>query len=320
MAYIYQYTSTPNNAVNLLPASMGETLYWIKEALKQAGWVVKASSDGTTYNSTSDIITSAGAVSNGMGNANAWFRIQHPSGAGNREYLFQRTSGELNAKVYYSAIAGCTGGSPNATTLPTATDGQFLLGSSGAFAQWMPTAGTYRLNIGTDNAAPYGFYAIAIPTGGGTQSGVFCDPLVSGTYSTSDPDPCLTWAGFNQAFAFGNIGSSSIQFFKGWWKYGSTTPTAVFAAWSGFGYASSGTTASPDALGVNPHSGFDDLLPIYFGRIATSANNGLKGLSSIFRWNCTTRVDGDYVDIGAERRLCFDSVNIPFPQAVVPVI
>jgi hypothetical protein len=161
MTWIWQYTATAYNAVNLLPSTGSWATYYIKEALKQAGWVVKSSSDGTTYNASADQITTGNSGANGMANASAWFRIQSPAGAGGREFTFQRST-NLNWRVKFSHADGFTGGAPAATVTPSATDEQIILGggtdAAPTYAGFYYTDATYFIHIGTDNAAPYGFY------------------------------------------------------------------------------------------------------------------------------------------------------------------
>jgi len=74
--------------VNQTPSTFAECAFRLKQIMVTAGWVVKSSSDGTTFNSTGDQITSANTGAGGMNNNNAWFRIQDP--AGGREFTLQK--------------------------------------------------------------------------------------------------------------------------------------------------------------------------------------------------------------------------------------
>ena len=110
------------------PATGAVAMYELKELLKLAGWTVLSSSDGTTYNSGGDQITSGASGANGMANNNAWFRIRSPAGAGAVSFTFQRGTTNLAWRIVRSRTAGFTTGSPSATVVPSASDGGTMLG------------------------------------------------------------------------------------------------------------------------------------------------------------------------------------------------
>jgi hypothetical protein len=99
---------------NQTPATCAEAVYNLKTLLKLVGWTVKKSSDGTTYNSTGDQISSGASGANGMNNARAWFVIQEP-GTVPRQFCLQRqntvgVNTSYQWRVKYSRYAGFTGG------------------------------------------------------------------------------------------------------------------------------------------------------------------------------------------------------------------
>jgi hypothetical protein len=130
-------------------AGLSWVMYEMVSRLVVSGWTVPASSDGTTYNASGNVFTnghlySQSTVTAGSPlNANAWWRLRHPSGA--CELLFHHSI-STNADAYtvrYSA-AGFTGGTPNATTAPTATDEVYVFGSSGNFQNIVGGSSTGR--------------------------------------------------------------------------------------------------------------------------------------------------------------------------------
>ena len=139
-------------------------LYYLKETLKNAGWTILASSDGTTYNSSGDQISSPDAGTNGMNNTSAWFRITDPDNS--REFVMMRGNTALNAYIKYSRSSKFSGGSPSATVLPTTAGGDsaVLVGtgndstSATNSSALVTTANTARLHIITDNSSTNGVY------------------------------------------------------------------------------------------------------------------------------------------------------------------
>jgi hypothetical protein len=139
------------DSVNQLPATGAVAIYQLKTLLVSAGWVVKSSSDGTTYNSTGDQISSGGSGTGGLGNNHAWFRIQDPGTR--REFIFQRGTNNTDWRAKFSESAKFTGGSPGATQTPSATDEGYYW-SSGNDA-----TPTYTTLFGPD--ATYRFHVVA---------------------------------------------------------------------------------------------------------------------------------------------------------------
>lgn len=74
-----------------------QAIFNLKELLKSAGYQVLSSSDGTTYNSTGDQISSGSSGANGMANNRAWFRIRSVDGI--NEWVFQRDSSNTSWRI-----------------------------------------------------------------------------------------------------------------------------------------------------------------------------------------------------------------------------
>jgi len=172
---------------NFIPATFAEAIFRIKQLLKSCGWVVQASSDGTTFSTTpgnvNDVITTAGAGAGGMANTLAWFVIKKPdSGA---MFCFQRVddatvypaalntlgyapllgfSANLCWRIKYTLFAPFTSGTPSAIETPTSVDEHIIVGGGTDAAPTFAVVPLYpdgdqTFTISADNAAPYGWWA-----------------------------------------------------------------------------------------------------------------------------------------------------------------
>jgi len=293
-----------------------QLVFRFKALLKLVGWIVKSSGDGTTFNSSGDQITSATTGSGGMANANSWFRIQDPGGT--REFCMQ-TNGSIGQwRVKYSAQAKFTGGSPSATVMPTATDEQFLIGTSGTFVSWMnSTDATYRWNAAADAAAPYGFWSVGFRPNsidGTTLDGVLVmDPMVTGTYPVSDADPVVLIASTSGTPFTSLTTQSNTQ--RAWYNYGQTG--ATFQQIQAMQYGASSTPLIPaqaEVLLTYFNKKFS--YPLFWGRTTSgsqAAPNGWKGMSSIFKFNSSRFATGTAIGINTARdRICFGDINLPW--------
>lgn len=175
---------------NTGPANGTAAIFTLIDRLCNAGWLVKAWSDATTYTggvslSTNPFGSSASGAGN-LGNTSAWFRIAAPDGS--REWMFQRGASDVTWSVARSRL-GYTGGSPNATTLPTdATSGQAMFASATFFA-----APPGAWNISCETGAPYGFFAWAI-SASNVKTILIDEPLLANTYPAADADPVMSCA------------------------------------------------------------------------------------------------------------------------------
>lgn len=147
----------------------GACLYFIKQLLKSAGWVVRGSGDGlAAYSSSSDVISSGSSGAGGFYNASAWICLEDPAGL--RELVLQLVTADVGTSstisqvnYFYSKSAGFTFGSANATTAPTATDRQTIKSSKGF--SWLSATPTNYIFGGADTQAPYGFWTASVDNG-----------------------------------------------------------------------------------------------------------------------------------------------------------
>lgn len=282
---------------NQTPATGSETIYLLKELLKTVGWSVKSSSDGLTYNSTGDQITSASSGAGGMDNANSWFRIQCPTmGSVTRELCYQRGAGATTARIKYSYSAGFTGGSPGITRVPSATDEQTLLGSgtdaAPTFSSLFTTNATYRAHMAAgDISDGYSFYCITYPICDGSvtnnsQMSMLCMDKISSPM-TGDVDGYVFYCGSNITNFYSNNSSSP----KTWIQKGAATE--AFLGFSPLSLARAGTH-SDDLFGVNAVSGKANIIPVIYARALTetSYHTGIKGTSYMFNISTVSRPNG----------------------------
>ena len=298
----YQYS------VNNTPATGTAAMYLVMTTLVAAGWTVKSSSDGTTYSSTGNQITSGNTGTGGLGNNNSWFRIQAPLvGSQHREFTFQRPSINTGWRVKYSPTAGFTGGSPGATQTPTATDEQVIVGSgtdaAPVAATLFGTDAAYRFNVmAGDSTIGYSFYWVGTTINSNSvnslTSGFLLDVMQSGSYPSADPDPCVIYFNTASVFTSGTLtyGNSKALLNTTYVNvvtqgiFFNTTPNSLDI----FLPASFGTTYSV----TNPFTYGDNLLPIIWGRDGSqTAPYGYKGVSSLMLCPSTVRSTFDTVTI-----------------------
>lgn len=297
-----------------------QSIYALKEMLKQAGWVVSSSSDGTTYNATGDEITHGGSGAGGMANNRAWFRISNPNDV---EYVIQRsTSLNYQYRVKCSPANRFIGGSPNATTVPSATDEGILLGggtdASPSFETWFSTTSNFRYKAGADSASPYHFWAVAIPIGGGSANHVFVHEGLDATEPT-DGAPFHTLIGSSDP-QDSNISneSESGNTTRSFGTVPSTTPS-TWVVIPALTYNSTSGQAVP-LLPTNPITGKDESFPIPYARRTASGNAGWKGVGSMMRWATPSRSNGDTLTISSSRdRIIFGDISLPW-QGTVPTV
>lgn len=312
------------------PATGAVAMYELKERLKTAGWTVLSSSDGTTYNSSGDQISSGGSGANGFANNSAWIRLQSPSGAGAPQLTLQRGTTNLPWRIKYSMSAGFSDGSPGATRTPSATDEAILWGSgtdaSPTTAALFSTDNTYRWNVGADSSAPYGWWSGAFPLGGGDPiSALVFDPLtqtaptdahsyaIYGAYSGSGGSPFASgsMATENWATTSTNLLSSIAH----------TSPGAAQVV----GYTclllySASAQVIPQNIGTNPLTSDDEVIPILLGRRTALANPGYKGVLSLMKWAGTGRSTGDTLSVSTARdRIIYRNVSLPWDGSVPSV-
>lgn len=303
---------------NLSNVSGYDAWYQLKTLLVSAGWVVKASGDGiSAFSSSGDIISSSASGANGMGNSGAWYRIQMPlANRVNREFLVQVTTSTSVGLIRYSFSAGfVTGGS--ATVVPTASDQQIISSGNTMFQ----ADNTYHINIGADNAVPYGFWMAVIINGNGSTTnagGFLCDPIVSGSGASDDPDPYVWYFETTSAGSYTVSKLSTSLNGKAYFAKGSTFETFVNMEGSPI-FSSGGNNNFPNGMGTNAITMDEEMAPILWSSIASPNVHPtfLKGASSLMRWNGTKKQFGDRMTVSSPGdRICIADVNFPWDGSV----
>jgi len=278
------------STINLTHSSGAETMFILKRLLKNEGWTVLSSSDGTTYNASGDQISSSGSGAGGMDNTSAWFRIEDPASL--REYVFQRGTQHYSWRGLYSASDGFTGGTPNATIAPTATDQQGIIKAATTYQTMFPTSGSWRAHIAAQDAAHNGVYVWWCCVNVSTAEEMFlaCDAINSATTS-GDNDPCIHY-GSDDSPIYATIASTNIttnsDSFRGWMRYGENDET-----WSGitaaYYYTASSVSLIPfptnNNFVIDPHDSKVKTLDIHWFMTSSVSISGYKGAGKYIKWN-----------------------------------
>lgn len=301
-------------SVNNRVSTGAEAIFVLKTTLKNAGWTVVSSGDSLTYDSGADIITHAGSGAGGMANTRAWFRIQEPNGE--REFTIQRGTTNLVWRVKYSTALKFVGGSPNATTTPTAGDGQILMGggsdASPTYSTWFGADGAYMYHVVAQTeplsngiGAAYGFHAWDTLNGiGENRGGFFLEPMAPGSYAEcvgprtspteGDADPVVIFIGYltsdigfrNNVDSTGSL-TTTAGFAYCWYKYG--FPEASFGSMfaNRIGDSFSGNWLfAPGGVGNSGYDGRTELQMVFWGHNFNRSYDsrvGTKGISGLVR-------------------------------------
>lgn len=303
--------------INNFQATGAETVYKLKTVMKSAGWSVPSSSDGTTYNSSGDQITSGNSGANGLANSRAWFRIQDPASL--RELIFQRTTASnTDWRIKYSASARFTGGAPAATVTPSATDEKFLIGggtdASPTFTTWFTSDNQYRVHMMASSTDGYGFWLACLKslggrTNSGTQSGGFVfDPLAAGSYPSADQDPIILYVPTSLSFSY-----STVTQILGFLKKGLGGEGFVNIPWLQIRVGGA-FDAFPGNITANVFNNKEVTFPVFYGRQnALTAPTGFKGQSSILRWHGTSKFTPSLLTLSSSKdRIVIGDFNLPW--------
>lgn len=309
--------------VNQSPATGGVAMFALVAKMLAQGWLKKADSDGSTYSSTGAQVTGGGTGANGLGNVNAWVRVQRPdTGA---EYTIQRGSSNTVWRIKYVEAATFVGGTPGATQTPSATGEGVALGggtdASPTFGTVFDNDTTYRMQLGVDGASPYGFWMVCYPSLGAVAHTAFIYEPLSDT-ATGDPSPYAIYV-FNgtDAFSVTNMGTTNASI--GMRGYVGAIATANFMQMECFSINSnSGSNLYPYGAGVNPITGNDDGCPVPVGRtIAQDITLHCdKGRTTLMRWCGVQRANsGDLGTLSvAKDRIIFTGVHLPWDTVTTP--
>ena len=301
---------------NAIPSNSPDAMFRFKEALKSAGWTVKSSSDGSTYNATGDQITTSSSGAGGINNTRSWFRIQQP-GSIARELTIQNTTAGTSWRVKYSTSAGFTGGSPAATVTPTATDEQVIYGSgtdaSPSGATLFSSSGSSRLNVAVGGIAEnYSFYMISTALGSSNPNAIFYfDVLQPFSIASEDQDPCVMYISSSTTPTLITESSNAV---RGWLKKGLSGEGFVNIPACAY-YSGSNTIVAPNALGTHPINQVEILIPvIYMRKSSLSSPTGYKGVSTLLKF-CSRAKDQNLTALTVSTindYIQFDTVALPW--------
>ena len=297
-------------SANFEPTTDGNLIWKLKELLVAAGWVIRSSGDGTTFNGSGDVHAPGGPYVSSLDNANAWFCIRAPVPMSpRREFVFQRpnTSHGVWRAWYSSDGTGFTGGTPNATTRPTAADESGVLNTPSGTSAWIGSfvpVRSYRADFVIGGSGElYGWYMQVRKTGrNNAHATMFFDPLTDvstgdtdgavvgmGGFVSSDTTPHLETAGM-----FSTTDSQTVDCVHGWYKKGLSGatwvnfPVGVVGLQTGTGNQwNSLLNNNPPSMDVN---GKLPSFPVIYmrGGSALSTQKGWKGTSTLFRYDAGT--------------------------------
>jgi hypothetical protein len=324
----YAFTS------NTTPATGSLAMYSLIALLIAQGWLKKADADGTTYSATGVQVTGGGTGAHGLGNTNAWVRLQSPGGAGTTELIIQRGTSDSGYRIKISAAAGFTGGSPSGTQAPSATD-EFILYGGGtdaapSYGTIFPTTNnTYRFSCGADSAAPYTFWSGSWIIGGANTTGLFLmDSFTNGPPGDIYKNHFIvanssTAGAYNGAIAATTSAPTSGQNITTNPKTGAIT-SADYQPYPGLGLtdmaANNGVVpAGYGGLASDPITSKDDNFPIVCARrVALTPPSGYKGILSMCQWISVPRNKaGETQDISGTRdRIIFDQISLPWDGSI----
>ncbi|HMJ16583.1 MAG TPA: hypothetical protein VK524_34450 [Polyangiaceae bacterium] len=298
---------------NTIPATGSATISLLIATLILAGWTVQSYGDGTTY-TASGTGWSSSILATGL---RSWVRVREPGGR--REWIFQRITGNTTWRVKYSANAKFSGGSPAGNTTPTATDEQVLLGAgtdaSPTGAALLTTDGTYRAHIVCDstavgNAYPFMLHCSTTTTGAWAIGIVLQDPMIVGSYDSTDVDPVVVSA----------AGAANLNAASAWQAYGTgsqawATMTSPDVAWNpstcpmGNGVKASSDLASNKAVPVRN---------VWYA--TTGGSYRLKGWSHYTRIRTQNRVYPATVNKATDCFAYQSPYLFPFADATDPLL
>lgn len=321
----WQTSYSGTSVLNSGPAyGGGHAMFNLKELLKGVGWSVLSSSDGTTYNASGDQITHYSTGAGGILNNYAWYRIRDP--ADRREYLAQRGTSNTSWKIIYSSSDRFTGGTPDATTLPTATDQQGLADNGTGFATIF-TAGDCMTYMAAQDAAHNGVYAFwlvsspIIVTDILNPCTILCEAMDS-DFSSSDPDPCIHFV-HDLVPSYVQICTATpatTSGWCGWMKY--NLAGEDFDEISGAFYSCENNEFSPIYSAPDTQLDRHILLPVpYFMHPSAGTAPGFKGIGKYYRWkpNQSFTFPAMLADISG-LRLVWGDLTLPgIPESFVPL-
>jgi len=325
-------------STNQQPATCAACVFLFKATLKTAGWTVPSSSDGTTYNASGDQITTNTTGAGGMNNNFAWFILTQPLLDGYQRHIAIQV---VNATVKNQfkiklSWTGFNTGSPNATTMPTAADEQYILGSAGAFGTLLDsTENTLISNIcagGPTEKYHFYWYTTKLATGG--VGSIFMMDYVSGA-NPQDYDPYIYYINGNSTAPLSGLNSfvdttnlvfsSSTGPFTWINKHNVNGATGSFSRsyFSTYGDASNTGYSMVGKLGTNPYDGLPETLPAYCVRSPGSGvipPYDIKGKLLNTMVSGTTLVTADTLNVSTSRDRVFCGPIILMWDGSIPTV
>jgi hypothetical protein len=296
-------------------------LFGLKTHLKANGWTVMSSSDGTTYNSGGDQITTAAAGAGGMSNTSAWFRIRSSTMGGfTRELTFQvSAAGAASWRVKYSTSGGFTGGSPGITQTPSATDEKILKGSgtdaSPGYAVSCVNSAANAQYCAGDSAEGYSFYALQT-TAGVVNSFNFMD--YTDNIPSEDTDPAVLAFGSTTATTYTSLYNPGAAVASTWFGRSSISP--LFTNVSIAVPVNSNTNIPAKSMGPNPYTTNSNIISLYWMRSITDGGTGFsyKGRSRLHQFSLNIQANGSTYN--TKSKIQIGDFVYPWDSTTVPVI
>lgn len=276
------------------PASGAECIYDLLTLLTGNGWEVPQWSDGTTLTTPGSPLLanpygSGGSGAGNLGNTSAWFRVTAPASA--REWMFQRGSDDQTWTISRSRL-GFTGGSPDATTLPTdAVSGQSLFSSAQVFEA---SPGRWLASLNDDTGS---WRAFTVPVGGGNVQTFLADEVLwAGSYPSGDTDPALFLGYYNgtgwapSTTSSARLEPASVARLYKRFLHGDPSASNVRVRAFTYFVDAVGTFAPPQSSGTQvapePYGATEIPLPIPVASPgSTSSSTGWVGFMNHLRWS-----------------------------------
>ena len=321
--------------VNQLPLTGPLAMFSVKTVLVAAGWTVTKSGDGLAlYSASGDIITSGGAVAGGLGTTRAYFTV---TDAATKVCLSFQTISNTTYRVKYSETGVMAGGSPNSTTVGSATDEQVLYGAgtdaSPTGAQMLHTDNLYRFHVVANSTAQAGsgtypfWFGGAVNATGVAASFFGLDGMANGTYNALDvaPRAIITWyVATGPVLAGWSTGSDAAFYARGWVAYGLAAASFKRLAMSVYAVAVAGSTytglAGTENMSTGPYATEDQPLPLLLARnLAQGTLPGIKGFCADIKIATnTTRGYPSTVLNATNAYVYFGGLALAWPESVSP--
>jgi hypothetical protein len=251
--------------------------YYLKAALKSAGWSVSITGNGTNNALlNSDIITNLSIMSNN----NAYYVLKSPTvGSYARQIYVNRDGVNGSASLYYSLSGAYNGASVTAASMPGTDPYGGQLVDTGGFVNDGYSVISCVIVVG-DYYEDYSWYMLCYSVIGGIPiaTGMLAYDKLSDVGS-SDVDPYVFLVWKNSHLTLNNLSNTTNIFTKSWTvpglaaqNFGTGNKLAIYRT-------NESGLLSINNVGLSP-DGFCDLYPIFYINIgAGSTAKGIKGKS-----------------------------------------